>query len=599
MMKIFMLFWKRIKEYRQQIIILTFLEVFFSVVTTLLVIFIWTPILSNIFQKKYINVFLLFCLFLLINYVINVLTQYLKSARIKLALKLTQKIKREFSAYGLQLSYTAFKEGELQGKLKQVDDILNYEFDYSDMIEFIVELLKDSITLLLSFTMVIYFLWLPSQTTVFGLSLEKNNIFNFVLCIVLLFFFSISLFISYKHKKQIRNKIEQSFDEHIEIEKKFAYYRNEVVFRFDIYSLIQVFQFQPLLSKKMYQNSEANKRYFLNFRMLRLRSQMVSYFLVVLNSIIMLLLVIYKLATKAIQATLFITVFESMQLFFTTLFKIFDDFQNFKMKLPYLNLFEDVLTNQNTVAVNKKAISNSTASGWRFENVSYRYPNAQEYALKDVSFVLEERGTHILVGSNGSGKSTLLLLLCGLLKPTSGKIFFRDELLENWDLEVYHNLIGVNFQDVNLFPTTLQENINIFAMSNQKIINLLEWDVEDSLLQRWQATHNILECGLSGGEKEKIILAALFSSDKQNLMLDEPSAALDAKSEAYLYEKMKKLEKMIFLVSHRLSVCKECEDIFVLEKGKLIARGNHEQLLKTTTYRNLWDAQTSLYHNRF
>lgn len=245
-----------------------------------------------------------------------------------------------------------------------------------------------------------------------------------------------------------------------------------------------------------------------------------------------------------------------------------------------------------------------------FKNVFFKYPNAENYTLKNINFKIRD-GEHIsIVGENGAGKSTLIKLLCRLYVPSQGEIFINGVNINKYSLEEYNRLLAPVFQDFQLFSINVQENLCLDGEWNQrdaeKILGEVALGYLPSKYENFfgrQVTKLFDKNGLvlSGGEQQKIAIArALYQKGKKIIVLDEPTAALDPRSEAEIYYAIDKLteDKMSIFISHRLSSCKYCDHIVVLQDGSLIEYGTHEELMqKKGIYFELFELQAERYRD--
>lgn len=246
-----------------------------------------------------------------------------------------------------------------------------------------------------------------------------------------------------------------------------------------------------------------------------------------------------------------------------------------------------------------------------FHNVSFRYPGADSYALRDLSLKLNIGRRLAVVGRNGSGKTTMIKLLCRLYDPTEGEITLNGIDIRKYDYTEYLRLFGIVFQDFQLFPFPLGQNVAagvdcdtgkateaLKKAGFAKRLSSLSKGLETSLYKEFDETG----VEISGGEAQKIALARALYKDAPFMVLDEPTAALDPVSEYEIYSKFNEIvgNKTAVFISHRLSSCRFCDDIAVLEKGRLIQRGNHEQLVQDTegAYFALWNAQAQYYTDK-
>jgi len=248
--------------------------------------------------------------------------------------------------------------------------------------------------------------------------------------------------------------------------------------------------------------------------------------------------------------------------------------------------------------------------GLEFKNVSFSYPGATENALDGISLHIRPGESLALVGENGSGKTTLIKLLTRLYEPTTGSISLDGLPLQEWDVEALRQRTGVIFQDFGRYQFSVGENIG--AGDVRHIDDPERWaaaadtgmaapfidampDGYETQLGRWFKGGR----ELSGGQWQKIALSRAFMrSDADILVLDEPTAAMDAPSEAAIFEHFRSASdnKITILISHRFSTVRAADQIVVIHNGKIIERGNHESLLKLSgQYASLFNLQAQGY----
>ncbi len=239
-----------------------------------------------------------------------------------------------------------------------------------------------------------------------------------------------------------------------------------------------------------------------------------------------------------------------------------------------------------------------------FDNISFKYQSSDNLVLKNISFSVKQGEKIAVVGENGSGKSTLMKLLCRFYQVDSGSITFDNVNIQNYDIENYRKKIGAVFQDYAKFDLTLRENVgisNVDNLNNNEEVQLalkkaeFDKDIElDSLLGiRFDGGTD-----LSGGQWQKLAIARAFFGNFNLLILDEPTASIDARSEFKMYEKFLELtqDKTVFFVTHRLSTVKKADKIIVLKNGLLHAFDNHENLMKNNEYyKEMYTMQASSY----
>ena len=246
--------------------------------------------------------------------------------------------------------------------------------------------------------------------------------------------------------------------------------------------------------------------------------------------------------------------------------------------------------------------------GFEFRNVSFAYPNGRQ-VLHNVSFNLAPGERIALVGENGQGKTTIVKLLTRLYDPTGGKILLDGVDLREYDQEDLWREIGVIFQDFMRYDMTATENIamgrieernNTFRIRSAAHKSL----AEDVIRKLPKGFDQQLGCrfdggtDLSGGEWQKLALARAYLREAQVLILDEPTASLDARSEHEVFERFAELTrgKMAMLISHRFSTVRMADRIFVLQDGRIAEEGPHEQLMQNGgRYAEMFELQAASY----
>jgi ATP-binding cassette, subfamily B, bacterial len=247
--------------------------------------------------------------------------------------------------------------------------------------------------------------------------------------------------------------------------------------------------------------------------------------------------------------------------------------------------------------------------GFEFRDVSFRYPGTSRLVIDRLNFHLHPAERVALIGENGQGKTTIVKLITRLYDPTEGEILLDGVDLREYDLEDLYREIGVIFQDFMRYEMTARENIAVGKIEDLDNIPLLQSaarkSLADEVISRLPAEYEQMlgrrfEGGvdLSGGEWQKLALARAYLRDAQLLVLDEPTAALDARSEYQVFQRFSELTsgKMALFISHRFSTVRMADRIVVLENGKIAEEGTHDRLTRMGgRYAEMFELQAASY----
>lgn len=247
--------------------------------------------------------------------------------------------------------------------------------------------------------------------------------------------------------------------------------------------------------------------------------------------------------------------------------------------------------------------------GIEFRNVSFSYPGNSRLVLDHINFQLHTNERLALIGENGQGKTTIVKLITRLYDPTEGQILLDGIDLREYDLEDLHREIGVIFQDFMRYEMTARENIAVGRIAEINNLELVKSAAEKSLadhtIERLPRGYDQMlgrrfdqGVDLSGGEWQKVALARAYLRDAQLLILDEPTASLDARSEFEVFRRFAELTagKMALFISHRFSTVRSADRILVLENGIIAEEGTHDQLARMGgRYAEMFEMQASSY----
>lgn len=274
----------------------------------------------------------------------------------------------------------------------------------------------------------------------------------------------------------------------------------------------------------------------------------------------------------------------------------------------YLKLYEEFIKRPNmhydgTLPIEKRDDKRYELS---FYNVSFKYPGSDKYILKDINMTFHIGEKLALVGLNGAGKTTLIKLLLRLYEPTEGEIRLNGIDIGKYDYDEYVQIFSVVFQDFGIFDFPLDENIaaseDVDSARVKKVIDQVGLTELVNSLPDKERTLLYHENGdgvaLSGGEAQKVAIARALYKDAPFVILDEPTAALDPVAEAEIYENFDTLvgDKTAIYISHRMSSCKFCDRIVVINNGRIEEEGSHDSLMdKNGLYAKMYNTQANYY----
>ncbi len=245
-----------------------------------------------------------------------------------------------------------------------------------------------------------------------------------------------------------------------------------------------------------------------------------------------------------------------------------------------------------------------------FEDVSFKYPNSDEWVLRHVSFEINPAEKIAFVGENGAGKSTIINLLLRFYDPQEGRITINGHDIREINLDSYYRHVGVLFQHFNDYPYSVRDNIALGRVKNfnddKGVENAAKLSGANKFIDKYPKKYDqILEIGFkdgiepSGGQWQRIALARALFRNADVLILDEPTAAVDAKSEYAIFKTLEEhsKDKTTIIISHRFSTVRNAEKIYVLNEGTITEQGSHESLMKIKNglYKEMFDKQAEGY----
>jgi len=306
----------------------------------------------------------------------------------------------------------------------------------------------------------------------------------------------------------------------------------------------------------------------------------------------------YLLSGAILQAS------NNLQQIFSTLSGIADQALFLTDLLAFFEMQPTIRSKQNALPAPRPIVE-----GFEFRNVSFRYPGTSRLVLNGLNFHLRPGERVALIGENGEGKTTIVKLITRLYDPTEGQVLLDGVDLREYRLEDLYRETGVIFQDFMRYEMTARENIAVGRIEEIDNLKMLESAARKSLADAViakipggydQMLGRRFETGvdLSGGEWQKVALARAYLRDAQLLILDEPTAALDARSEFEVFQRFAELTagKMALFISHRFSTVRMADRIVVLENGRIAEEGTHDELASLGgRYKEMFEMQAASY----
>ena len=339
----------------------------------------------------------------------------------------------------------------------------------------------------------------------------------------------------------------------------------------------------------------------------------ITFFEHILNALTQLLTygyVAYYFIKKIITIAQYSLYVNAINRFVSSSYGIFNNFLNIRQNTKMMVEFKKFMDLDASYESGNKLIELTEPFIIEFKDVSFAYPNSKEYVLKNINYRLNSSKKMSLVGENGAGKTTFIKLLMRLYEPSEGIITLNGINIKDFDIDEYYQLFSVVFQDYQLIGFTLGETITSNDKYDNKKVNevLKEVNFQTKLdnMDKGLSTSMLKYFDdkgieLSGGESQKVAIARALFKNGKILILDEPTAALDPLAEYEIYHQFNKMtaNKMTIYISHRLSSCRFCDEILVLEDGVISQVGSHNQLISDDKgkYYQMFKAQAKYYQD--
>lgn len=376
---------------------------------------------------------------------------------------------------------------------------------------------------------------------------------------------------------------------------------------------IRLFHISEWLLKKQKEEHEVANGLICKSHNLWFRANVINQVISITQQLILYGWLVYGVINGTMNIAMFILYIQVIPVFTSALSGLLDDVAETRKLSSEVTDYRYFLSLKDTDEQNEGELKLSEfvkdKVEFRFENVSFKYAGQEDYALKDVNLVINAGKRLAIVGLNGAGKSTFVKLLMRLYEPTEGTIYLNDINIRRFNKNEYFHLFAPIFQNIELYAFSLMENITMKMAEDSNRQNVEKCLRQAGLWKKITELPNGIDSqilkviyddgiDLSGGEKQKLAIARALYKKSMVLILDEPTAALDAYSESELYNSFDSLvgEKTAVYISHRLASTRFCDEIAVFSQGHIIEFGTHEELMRQgKKYFELYQVQSKYY----
>ena len=594
---------KIIKEIDRYIIPLNIIQSILTAILPYIDLVISAYIIDSIIVKDFEKMGFLIFIMLFSNFIISILINLLNSVNSYRADKLEKNILSLINKKAMEIDYEIIEDPETLQKISDAKYTMEHTGGYNAFIIYYRQILELSIKIVTSVVMVIGLCFkMPTSDNIL-LNKLSSPLFVLVLFISMTL---LNMLFTKKIGEKTNSISHEAYKEKMTVERNFNYYTDNIFLNYPFGKDIRIFNMRELLYNKYDEHLkgalEFYKRNYDDKFLVKNALNLLS------NSIYMYfayIITILKILSKSITIGQLSKYIGAVVIFNNSTVEFIRVAQRYKLQIEFIKTFNNFLELEN-----KKSNSDlnivEDIDIIEFHNVSFKYPNTENYILKNLSCKLSKDNKIAIVGRNGAGKSTFIKLLCRLYDPTEGYITVNNVDIREYNYEEYMKIFSVVFQDYKLLGLPLSENIATDkSFDDKKIINIMESIGLKNLLEKIKYNLNInlykqdkKGIEISGGESQKIAIGRALYKNSKIIIMDEPTAALDPISEYEIYSNLNNLtkDKTTIFISHRMSSCKFCDDIIVLDNGNIAERGNHNKLINNNgIYESLYNAQAENY----
>lgn len=540
----------------------------------------------------------------------SIISEWLKKETTDRNAALSRKIEDIIHQKPLDLDYESMEDGKVITSYTNAISALRYKAAYGQLFNKYAELLQSIVSFLIAIGLTLQLCISVSKSEYKILNIVTNPL----VCVALILIVILGMMgVTGKAVKWSQNKISELFEAKLDSERRFAYLCR--MFRDDeMIKTIQAYDAGKSTSNLLEDTSKYIKENYKNEGKYWIYESVVKSSSIGIITVLAYSLVGIKVLAGAIEIGAVIKYSQAVIKMNESLLAVIVFNHEIGDMMRYMDKLTEFLDMENKFETGSIPVEKRSDHQYNicFEDVWFKYPGSDEYVLKGVSCEINSNQKSALVGPNGAGKSTFIKLLSRLYEPTKGRITLNGVDIKKYDYKEYLSLFSVVYQDFGLFSFSLGENISSSVEFNKKKVKecLIKTGLEkyEDRLDEGLNEMNEVEAfagkdsssneKYSGGEQQKIAIARALYKDGAFVILDEPTAALDPISEYEIYQNFDLLvgDKTCIYISHRMSSCRFCSDIIVLNEGNIVERGNHEQLIKDEKlYCDMWNAQAKYY----
>lgn len=561
-------------------------------------------ILEAIIQKDFDIAMIYVLAMSFVYYLVNVFSSFIEKILTDKQTDMTLKINDIVHQKPLNIDYESLEGGKALSNYTDAINAMKYKGNYKTFLVNYSKLLSSLVSLIVALSLVIEFSLTYVKSNQDLLDILTNPVVSILIMVTVVFG---AMFLSSYAMKETNKRVNELFDNKLDSERRFAYVCR--MFRDDeMVKTIQAYNVYDPIKNLLRETSQLIRGFYKKegkYWALHLLIQALSSGSIMIMSYV---LVTLKILSGAIGLGSFIKYSQAVIKLNEAIIDLVLRHHRIEDMLIYLDKLIMFLDMPNKFETGSIPVEKRDDHEYKlkFEDVWFKYPDTDDYVIKGMTCEISTKQRSAIVGPNGAGKSTFIKLLCRLYEPSKGRITLNGVDIRKYAYEEYLSLFSVVFQDFALSYFNIGEVIasasdfdHALAESCLKKVGLDTY--KDRLEQAKTDDYNendYVDERYSGGEAQKLAIARALYKDGAFVILDEPTAALDPISEYEVYQKFDLLveDKTCIFISHRMSSCRFCSDIIVMDQGQLVERGDHEFLLEAgNLYSQLWQAQAKYY----